>query len=109
VHAKDQYQHDLASNIIYRKYLHLSPEHSSSDKLKHEDLIYKKLKHMYEANARRNIFMMLKFDIKGFIDPDSIKRNTLERVDVTVKGCITPLTTKTEIEDHLLKRNPQAY
>jgi hypothetical protein len=64
---------------------------------------------MSEANARRNLFTMLRFEIKGFIDPDSIKRNALTRVDVTNEGCITPLTTKNEIEDHLLQRNPQSY
>jgi hypothetical protein len=52
---------------------------------------------------------MLKFDIKGFINPDSIKRNSLARVDITINGYITPLTTNHEIEDHLSQRNPQAY
>jgi hypothetical protein len=93
-HAKDQYQHILASDIIDRKYRHLSPEHSLSDKLEREDLIDKKLKHMSKANARSNLFKMLKFDIKGLIDPDSIKHNALARVDATVNGCITHLTTK---------------
>jgi hypothetical protein len=52
---------------------------------------------------------MIRFDIKGFIDPDSIKRNALARVDFTIYGRITPLTTKNEIEDHLLQCNPQSY
>jgi hypothetical protein len=64
---------------------------------------------MSEANARPNLFTMLIFDIKGFIDPDSIKRNALTRFDVTFDGRITPLTAKNEIEDHLLQRNPQSY
>jgi hypothetical protein len=41
---------------------------------------------------------MLKFDIKGCIDPGSIKRNALARIDVTVDGCITPLTTKLKLK-----------
>jgi hypothetical protein len=64
---------------------------------------------MFEATARRNLFTMLKFDIKGFIDHDSIKRNAITRVNVTINVCISPLTTKSEIENHLLQRNPQAY
>jgi hypothetical protein len=55
------------------------------------------------------LFMMLRFDIKVFIDAHSIKRNALIRVDVMVEGRLTPLTIKVEIEDHLLTRNPQAY
>jgi hypothetical protein len=69
----------------------------------------KNLKHMSKANARRNLFTMLIFEIKGFIDADSIKRNALTRVDVTIYGRITPLTGKNEIEDHLLQRNPWSY
>jgi hypothetical protein len=52
---------------------------------------------------------MLTFNIKGYIDPDSTKKNGLARVDVTIDGIVTPLTTKDEIEEHLLKRNPQSY
>jgi hypothetical protein len=48
-------------------------------------------------------------DIRGFIDPDSIKSNILTRVDVTIDWHITPLATKNEIEDHLLQRNHQSY
>jgi hypothetical protein len=36
---------------------------------------------MSEAVTRQNLFIMLKFDIEGFIDPYSIKRNALARVD----------------------------
>jgi hypothetical protein len=49
---------------------------------------------MSEVNARRNLYTMLRFDMKGFIDPDSIKRNALTRVDVTIAGCITPLKAR---------------
>jgi hypothetical protein len=41
------------------------------------------------------------------LNPDITKRNALARVDVNIGGCITPLTTKDEIEDHLLKYNPK--
>jgi hypothetical protein len=77
--------------------------------LERDDTIDSKIKYMKEAKARSNIFNMLQFDIKGFIDPHSIKRNSLTLVDVMVDGRLTPLTTKAEIEDRLLSRNPQAY
>jgi hypothetical protein len=91
--SKEQYQIDLVSDIIDRRHIHLSPSTSLSDKLEREELIKRKLKYMSEANARRNLFTMLRFDIKRFIDPDSINRNALTRVDVTISGHITPLTT----------------
>jgi hypothetical protein len=99
----------LASDIIGRKYRHLFPDVSLSEKLERDDLIDRKLKHMSEATARWNLFTLLKFDIEGFIYHSSIKRNALEMVDVMVNDQIAPLMTKTEIEDHLLTINPQAY
>jgi hypothetical protein len=108
--SKERYQSDLASDIIDRKYSHLSLLTSLSDKLERDDLIERKLKYMLcESNARRNLFTVLRFDIEGFIDPDSVKRSALVRVDVTIDGGITPIKTKIEIEDHLLQHNPQAY
>jgi hypothetical protein len=64
---------------------------------------------MSDANARRNLFTMLRFDIKGFINPDSIKINAITRVNVTIDGRITPLTTNNEIEHNLLQHNPHSY
>jgi hypothetical protein len=98
--VKEQFQHDLATDIIDRHYHHLTPEHSISDKLERDDLIDKKLKKMKEAKARSNLFTMLRFDIKGFINPHSIKRNVLTRVDIMIDDHLTLLTTKVEIEDH---------
>jgi hypothetical protein len=108
-HMKEQYQYDLASDIIDRRHRHLSPQHSISDKFEQEDLIDNKLKHMKEAKAKSNLFTILRFDIKGFIDPHSIKHNALTCVDVLIDGRLAPLTTKAEIEDHLLARNPLEY
>jgi hypothetical protein len=84
--AKEQYQLELVSDIINRKYRHVSPSTSLSEKLELEDFIDRKLKHIFEATARRNMFTMLNFDIKGFIDEDSIKRNALARVDGKTNG-----------------------
>jgi hypothetical protein len=64
---------------------------------------------MNETTARRNLFTILRFDIKGFINPSSIKHSALSRFDVTTNGVISSLTTKLEPEDHLLLRNPKAY
>jgi hypothetical protein len=108
-HMKEQYKYDLASDIIDRRHRHLSPQHSISDKLEREDLIDNKLKHMKEAKAKSNLFTMLRFDIKGFIDPHRIRHNALTLVDVLIYGPLTPLTIKADIEDHLLARNPLAY
>jgi hypothetical protein len=100
---------DLASDIIYHRHSHLSPSTSLSDKLEHDDLTERKLKHMSESNARRNLFIMLIFNIKGFIYLDSIKRSSLTRVDITIAVCTAPLTTNKKIEHHLLQRYPQSY
>jgi hypothetical protein len=61
-----------------------------------------------EEKARSNLFIMLHVDIKGSIDPHSIKCNALTRADVMINVRLTRLTTKVEIEDHLLTINPQA-
>jgi hypothetical protein len=68
-HVKEQYQYDMASDIINRRYRHLSPQHSISDKFEREDRIDNKLKHTKEAKAKINLFTVLRFNIKGFIDP----------------------------------------
>jgi hypothetical protein len=75
----------LASDFIDRKYQHLSPDVSLSEKLEREDLIDRKLKNISEATARRNLFTLPKFDIKGFVNPESIKRNALERPIMRLK------------------------
>jgi hypothetical protein len=64
---------------------------------------------MKEAKAKSNLFTMLRFDVKGFIDPHIIKRNALTCVDVLIDGILTPLTTNADIENHLFARNPLAY
>jgi hypothetical protein len=85
-YMKEQYQYNLTSEIIDRRHRHLSPQHSISDKLEREYRIDNKLKHMKEANAKSNLFTMLRFNIKGFIDPHSIKCNTPTHVDVLIDG-----------------------
>jgi hypothetical protein len=64
---------------------------------------------MNESKARRDLFTLLKFNIKGFINPSSIKKSLLIRVDITSNGVVSYLTTKSEIEDHLLQCDPLAY
>jgi hypothetical protein len=92
IQAKEKYQFDLASDIIECKHIHLFPSTSLSENLKRDDLMDRKLKYISEATTRHNLFTKLKFDIKGFIDPRSIKRNALTRVNVNINGCINPLT-----------------
>jgi hypothetical protein len=107
--VKEQCQYDLATDIIDRRYRHIAPEHSISDKLECDDLIDNKLKCMKEAKARSNPFTMLRFYIKCFINPHIIKRNALTMVDVMIDGRLTRITAKVKIEDHLLTRTPHAY
>jgi hypothetical protein len=64
---------------------------------------------MNESTARRNLFTLLKFDIKGFINPSSVKRSALTWIDISITDVVSSLTTKSELEDHLLQRNPKAY
>jgi hypothetical protein len=62
--AKEQYQYNLTSDIIDRKSPHLANLVYLSDKIQHDGLIDRKLKHMSEALVWCNLFTMLKFDIK---------------------------------------------
>jgi hypothetical protein len=69
IHAKEKFQLNLASDIIHLKYRQRSPSTSISDKLEREDLIETKLANVLESTNRRNLFTMLKFEIKSFVDP----------------------------------------
>jgi hypothetical protein len=104
--AKVAYQHDLAADIIDRKHDHLCGSNALSGKIQRDDLIDKKIRSMNESNARHNLFTLLKFDIKRFINPSSIKWSALTRIDITPNDVISSLTTKGKLEDHLLQRNP---
>jgi hypothetical protein len=66
--AKLLYQHDLATDIIDIKHAHLCVSPTLSDKILHDDLIKNKIRSMNESIARRNLFTLLKFKIKGFIN-----------------------------------------
>jgi hypothetical protein len=107
--AKLAYKHDLATDIIDIKYAHLSGSTTLSDKILRDDLIDNKIHSMNESTARHNIFTLLKFDIKGFINPSSNKRRALTRIDITKNDVVPWLTNTGELEDHLLLRNPKAY
>jgi hypothetical protein len=96
--SKLEYQHDLASDIIDRKHAHLPSPTTLSTKILHNDLIKNKISSMNESAARRNLFTLLKFDIKGFVNPSSIKRSALTRINVTTYGGVSSLTTKLELE-----------
>jgi hypothetical protein len=66
---KLRYQHDLPSDIIDRKRVHLSSPSTISDKILRDHLIENKIRSMDESTAYRDLFTPLKFDIKGFINP----------------------------------------
>jgi hypothetical protein len=63
---------------------------------------------MNESTVRCNLFTLLKFDIKGFISPSIIKHSALTPIYITTHDVVSSLTTKGELEDHLLLRNPKA-
>jgi hypothetical protein len=107
--AKVAYQFDLASDIINRKHSYLRGCNTLSDNIPREDLIEHKIRAMNKTKSRRDLLTLLKFYIKGVINPSRIKRSTLTHVDLTSNGVVSFLTTKSEIEDHLLQRNPLAY
>jgi NADH/NAD ratio-sensing transcriptional regulator Rex len=92
--ANFAYQFDLASDIIGCKHSHLHGYNPLSDKIEREDLIEHKIRAMNESKARRDIFTLLKFDIKSFINPSSMKISAFTRVDITSNGIISSLTTK---------------
>jgi hypothetical protein len=77
MNVKEQYQHNLTSDIIDRKYQQISTSDYLTDEFQCEDFIDRKFKHISEASARRNLFTMLKFNIKGCVDPYSINQNDL--------------------------------
>jgi hypothetical protein len=107
--AKVTYQHDHAADVIHITHAYLCGYNVQSDKIQRDDLIDNKIRSMNESNARCNLFTIFKFDIKGFINPYSIKHSALTQVDITTNYVVYPLTTKGEIEDHLLQHNPLAY
>jgi hypothetical protein len=107
--SKLRYQHDLASDIIDRKHAHVSSPSTLSEKILRNNLIEKKICSMNESTARRNLFTLFNFDIKGFINPSSIMHSALTRIDVKTNGVVSSTTTKLELEDHLLLCNPKAY
>jgi hypothetical protein len=61
--AKEQYQYNLVSDTIDRKSPYLAKYDSLSDKFLRDDLIDRKLKHMSEVVAHRNLFTMIRLDI----------------------------------------------
>jgi hypothetical protein len=56
------------------------------------------------------MFSILRFDIKGSINPASIIRLYMSIIDIKQQHCsIVAETTKEGIEQHLLERNPKLY
>jgi hypothetical protein len=66
--AEFDIQHNLAADIIDKKYAHLSGSNVLSEKIQWDDLIDNTVCAMNESNAHHNLLSLLKFDIKGFIN-----------------------------------------
>jgi hypothetical protein len=92
--AKADYQFDLDLDIIDRKHSHINGYNALSDQIQREDLIEHNIRSMNESKARRDLFNLLKFDIKGLINPSNIKKTALTHVDITFNSVISSLTTK---------------
>jgi hypothetical protein len=81
-----------------------------SSNLRREDLIENQLKQMINREDKKCLFLILRRDIKGTINPASIIRSSISRIDVTLEdGAVAAETTKEGIELHLLERNTQVY
>jgi hypothetical protein len=56
------------------------------------------------------MFSILRFDIKGSLNPASIVRTSMSIIDITQQdGSIVAEMTKEGIGSHLLQRNPKLY
>jgi hypothetical protein len=59
------------------------------------DLAERQIKQMVNKEDKHRIFSVLRFDIKGSIDPASIIRSSVSRIDITQQdGSIIAVTTK---------------
>jgi hypothetical protein len=67
-----------------------------------EDLIERQIKQMVNTDDKKRMFSILRFDIKGSINPESIVRTSMSRIDITQQdGSIVAETTKEGIEHGL--------
>jgi hypothetical protein len=65
---------------------------------------------MVNKEDKKRMFSVLRFDIKGSINPASIIRSSMSRINITQQdGSIMTVTAKEGIEQHLLERNPKLY
>jgi hypothetical protein len=65
---------------------------------------------MINKEDKKRLFLNLRRGIKGAINPASIVRSQMARIDVMIDyGTIVAKTTKQRIEEHLIVRNPKVY
>jgi hypothetical protein len=73
-------------------------------------VIDNQLKQSINKEDKKRLFLVLLCDIKGAINPASIIRSPMTRIDVTIEdGSTIDKTTKEGIEEHLLEQNPKVY
>jgi hypothetical protein len=98
----------LSESKVLKKHPYLVGKDDLSSTLALEDLVERQIKQMVNKEDKNRMFSILRFDIKGSINPESIIRSSMSRIDITQKdGSIVAETTKEGIELHLLERNPK--
>jgi hypothetical protein len=65
---------------------------------------------MINKEDEKRIFLTLRHDTEGAINPTSIIRSPMERIDITLEdSTVMDKTTKKGIKVHLLELNPKVY
>jgi hypothetical protein len=100
----------LAKSNVLKKNHYLMGRDDLISTLALEDLIERQIKQMVNKDDKKRMFSTLRFYIKGSINPASIVRSSMSRIDITQQdGSIVAEITKEGIERHLLTRNPRFY
>jgi nitrate reductase beta subunit len=100
----------LAEYMVAKRHPTLSNNDDLSGSIRQEDLVESQLKQIINKEYKKRIFLILRRDIKGAINPASIIRSPMASIDVTLEdGTVIAKTTKEGIEEHLLERNPKVY
>jgi hypothetical protein len=100
----------IAKSIVSKRHPAQSDNDDLSSNLHREELVEIQLKQMINKEDKNRLFLILHRDIKGAINPASIIRYPMARIDVTVEdGTVMDETTKEGTEEHLLERNTKVY
>jgi hypothetical protein len=100
----------LGESKFLKKYPYLVGKDDLSSTLDLEDLVERQKKHMINKEDKEQMFSILRFDIKGSINPESIVRSSMSIIDITQKDIsIVAEMTKEGNGHYLLIQNPTLY